>query len=84
MTIRQSISFTAPNADWLKSQVNSEEYSSKSEVVNDLVRRAREKESEIEAIRAKLIQAENSGFTNMTAEEIRAEAQNLSRSNVRV
>lgn len=31
---RQSISFTAPNDEWLKSQVANQEYSSKSELVN--------------------------------------------------
>jgi len=38
---RQSISFTQPNDDWLKSQVDNNEYSSKSELVNDLIRQAR-------------------------------------------
>lgn len=35
---RQSISFTQPNDEWLKSQVDTQEYSSKSELVNDLIR----------------------------------------------
>ena len=60
---RQSISLTRPNDDWLKSLVESEEYSSKSEVVNDLIRREREKQKEIDWIRAKLIKAEQNGFT---------------------
>ena len=34
---RQSISFTEPNDEWLKAQVNGKEYSSKSELVNDLI-----------------------------------------------
>ncbi len=38
---RQSISFTKPNDEWLKSQVDNKEYSSKSELVNDLIRQAR-------------------------------------------
>ena len=33
---RQSITFTNPNDDWLKSQVDSQEYNNKSDVVNDL------------------------------------------------
>jgi antitoxin ParD1/3/4 len=41
---RQSISLTSPNDDWLKDQVDREEYSSKSELVNDLIRNARKKE----------------------------------------
>jgi antitoxin ParD1/3/4 len=66
---RQSISLTPPNDEWLKSQVDSEEYSSKSEVINDLIRKARE----IETIRARLIQAEQSGFVQQTQAEILAE-----------
>lgn len=67
---RQSISFTNPNSEWLDRKVNIEqEYKSNSEAVNDLIRKARE----IEGIRARLIQAEQSGFTEMTRDEIRAE-----------
>lgn len=36
---RQNITITEPNDEWLKSQVESKEYSSKSELVNDLIRR---------------------------------------------
>ncbi len=71
--IRQSISFTAPNDQWLNAQVESEEYSSKSEVVNDLIRKARERQAQIEAIRARLIEGENSGFVTQTMEEMLAE-----------
>jgi antitoxin ParD1/3/4 len=67
---RQSISFTNPNSEWLDKKVNIEqEYKSNSEAVNDLIRKARE----IEVIRARLIQAEQSGLTEMTRDEIRAE-----------
>jgi antitoxin ParD1/3/4 len=37
---RQSISFSKRNDAWLKAQIASEEYSSKSELVNDLIRQA--------------------------------------------
>jgi antitoxin ParD1/3/4 len=66
---RQSISFTPPNDEWLKAQVDSQEYASKSEVVNDLIRKARE----IETIRTRLIQAEQSGFTTHNRAEILAQ-----------
>ncbi len=72
---RQSISFTPPNDAWLKAQVDSQEYSSKSDVVNDLIRKARE----IEAIRARLIQAEQSGFINQSGAEILAEIKEQAR-----
>ena len=67
---RQSITLTMPNDDWLKTQVTSKEYSSKSEVVNDLIRKARAKQEEINFIRGKLIKAENGGFINQTRDEI--------------
>ncbi len=63
---RQSISFTPPNDEWLKAQVDSEEFTSKSEVVNDLIRKARE----IEFIRAKLIRAGRCGFSDLSGAEI--------------
>lgn len=63
---RQSISFTPPNDEWLKAQVDSEEYTSKSEVVNALIRKARE----IESIRVHLIQAEKSGFSQQGRTEV--------------
>ena len=67
---RQSISLTGPSSEWLRLKVEIEgEYRSNSEAVNDLIRRARE----LESIRARLIQAEKSGFTDQTADEIRDE-----------
>ncbi|SNS33958.1 antitoxin ParD1/3/4 [Belliella buryatensis] len=60
---RQSISLTEPNDEWLKSQVESKEYSSKSELVNDLIRQARNQQAQIDWIRKKLDLAEKSGFT---------------------
>ena len=71
--IRQSISVTTPNDNWLNSLIESEEYSSKSEIINDLIRKARIQQSEIELIRARLIKSENSGLVTQTAEEIKAE-----------
>lgn len=71
---RQSITFTPPNDAWLNAHMESEEYGTKSELVNDLIRRARHQESEIEAIRAELIKAEESGFTKRTGEDIRQAA----------
>jgi len=50
--------------EWLKNQVDNKEYSSKSELVNDLVRQARKQQRQIDWISSKLEKAENSGFTN--------------------
>ncbi len=74
---RQSISFTQPNDDWLKSQVENNEYSSKSELVNDLIRQARKQQKQIDWISSKLDKAEKSGFTNETKDQILAHSKNL-------
>lgn len=67
---RQSISFTEPNDEWLKAQVDNNEYSSKSELVNDLIRQARKQQAEIDWIRLKLDKAEKSGFTTDSKDAI--------------
>ncbi|MCW3788667.1 ribbon-helix-helix domain-containing protein [Plebeiibacterium sediminum] len=74
---RQSISFSKPNDKVLKAQVDSEEYSSKSELVNDLIRQARKQQSQIDWIRAKLEESEQSDFTNDSKEEILKQSRSL-------
>ena len=71
---RQSITFTEPNDEWLKSIVSSQEYSSKSEIVNDLIRQARKQQTQIDWINSKLEKAERSGFTKSTKSQIRKES----------
>jgi len=75
--VRQSISFTKPNDEWLKNQVENNEYSSKSEVVNDLIRQARKQQAQTDWIKAKLEKAENSGFMNDSKEEILSQSKSL-------
>ena len=74
---RQSISLTQPNDEWLKIQVDSKEYSSKSELVNDLVRQARKQQRQIDWISSKLENAENSGFTTDSKEQILLKSKSL-------
>ena len=74
---RQSISFTQPNDQWLKAQVDNDEYSSKSELVNDLIRQARNQQAQIDWVRAKLERAEGSGFTDATKDQILAQSKSL-------
>jgi antitoxin ParD1/3/4 len=74
---RQSISFTKPNDEWLKEQLNNQEYSSKSELVNDLIRQARQQQVQIDWIRAKLDKSEKNGFTNDTKEQILNQSKSL-------
>ena len=74
---RQSISFTEPNDEWLKAQIENKEYSSKSELINDLVRQARNQQQQIDLIRLKLDRAEKSGFTTDSKAEILKQSKDL-------
>lgn len=67
---RQSITLSEKNDNWLKSHVgNAGEYANKSELVNDIIRRARRSEY----INQKLAQAEQSGHVEQSPKEILAE-----------
>jgi antitoxin ParD1/3/4 len=74
---RQSITFTEPNDEWLKSQIDNKEYSSKSELVNDLIRQARSQQKQIDLIRLKLDRAEESGFSTDSKAEILKQSKKL-------
>ena len=74
---RQSISFTKPNDEWLKLQVDNKEYTSKSEVINDLIRQARKQQVHIDWIRAKLEKSEKSGFSDETKEQILKQSKSM-------
>lgn len=74
---QQHISFTEPNDKWLKSQVESKEYSSKSELINDLIRQARKQQVQIDWIRAKLDRSEGSRFTEESKGQILLQSKSL-------
>ena len=74
---RQSITFTQPNEEWLKLQVDNQEYSSKSELINDLIRQARKQQVQIDWVRAKIDKAEESGFTKDSKEDILRQSKSL-------
>ena len=70
---RQSISLTSPNEAWLKAQVESEEFASKSEAINSLIREARKKEAYKAHVRDRLLSAEQSvaseGYSKRSKDE---------------
>ena len=70
---RQSITLANQNDEWLKQQVANEEFTSKSEAVNYLIKQAREHDEYVEFIRMKLDKAEKSGFSTKTKEELLAD-----------
>ena len=64
---RQSITLTEQNDMWLRNHVdNVRDYANKSELINDLIRRARR----AELINSKLQDAEQSGFVSQSPTEM--------------
>lgn len=91
--VGQHISLNAPNDSWINSLLASDEYSAngygdnsdenarKSEIVNDLINKARAQQDKINYIRAKLRASEKSGFTTLTKDEILAKSKEELRRN---
>jgi antitoxin ParD1/3/4 len=69
---RQSITLANQNDEWLKQQVANEEFTSKSEAINFLIKKARSREEYYEFVRSKIEKAEKSGHSNLTKEELLA------------
>ncbi len=71
---RQSITLANQNDEWLKAQVANEEFTSKSEVVNFLIKQARKQEEYYDFVRNKIEIGERSGLAKkQTKEEMLAE-----------
>jgi antitoxin ParD1/3/4 len=67
---RQSITLAKQNDEWLKKQVEEEEFNSKSEAVNYLIKKARSQEEYFEFVRNKIEKVEKSGHSTLTKEEL--------------
>ena len=72
--VKKSISVTDQQDSWIKGQIKTGHYGNESEVVRELIRerqlRDQETPAEIEAIRAALIEGEESGFSDRSVDEI--------------
>lgn len=60
-TVRQTITLTDDQDDWIKSQIESGHYINGSECIRDLTRRDQRHYAQVEAIREALREGENSG-----------------------
>ncbi len=60
-TVRKTITLTDQQDHWIKAQIEAGHYTNDSEYIRDLIRREQERSAEIEAVRAALIEGENSG-----------------------
>jgi len=71
---RQSITLANQNDEWLKQQVAKEEFTSKSEAVNYLIKQAREQQEYHDFVQMKIDRGLKSGFApKQTKEELLAE-----------
>lgn len=71
---RQSITLAEKNDEWLKNQVAEQEFSSKSEAVNFLIKQARDREEYHEYVQMKIDRGLKSGFAEkQTREEMLSE-----------
>jgi antitoxin ParD1/3/4 len=80
-TVRKTITFTEQQAQWIKAKIAGGQFTNDSEYIRDLVRRDQEKNAEIEAIRAALIEGEHSGISTRTPDDIRKAVQKRMRKN---
>jgi antitoxin ParD1/3/4 len=78
---RQTITISEPNHSWLQDRIDSGEFKTHTEAVNDALRRMREIENGVDEIRAKLIRAEQRGFSVRTPEQILAKSKSELRQN---
>jgi antitoxin ParD1/3/4 len=68
---KQSVNFTSPNNEWLNAKVKSEEYSNKTDIINDLIRREREREEKFYTLKSAIEEGLSSGVSDKTVEDIR-------------
>ena len=60
-TKRKTITITDNQDNWIKNQISAGAYTNDSEYIRDLIRRDQTSQADIEAIRAALIEGEESG-----------------------
>lgn len=75
MSVRKSISFTAPHNQWLKSQITSGKYTSESEVVRDLIRQQQEREDKFFALKNAIEAGIDSGVSDKKIPDIMQEVE---------
>jgi antitoxin ParD1/3/4 len=72
--VKKSISVTEQQDSWIKTQIKTGHFGNESEIIRELIRerqmREQETPAQIEAIRAALIEGEQSGFSDRSVDEI--------------
>ena len=66
---RQSVSLSKKNDEWLKNQIAEDEFNSKSEAINYLIKQARNQKEYYDFVRMKIERGEKSGFAKKQSRE---------------
>jgi len=69
-TTRKTITITDQQNNWIKAQITAGEFTNDSEYIRDLIRRDQADKAKLAAIRAALIEGEESGTSDRTPNEI--------------
>lgn len=69
--IKKSITVTDQQEAWIQSQISAGLYGNDSEVIREALREKQLRMAEVEAIRAKLVEAEERGVSGKSPEDIR-------------
>ncbi len=73
--VKKSITVTGQQEAWIQAEIAAGNYATDSELIREALREKKNRSAELEAIRAALIEGEQSGFSGRTAEDIRASVQ---------
>jgi len=68
--VKKSVSITDQQDQWIQAQMQTGNYATDSELVREALREKQMRIEELELIRAKLIAAEQGGFSSLSAKEI--------------
>ncbi|KKO45682.1 addiction module antitoxin [Arsukibacterium ikkense] len=68
--IRKTITLTEQQGEWVKTRIASGDFTNDSEYFRDLIRRDQARNEQLEAVRAALIEGEQSGISTRSADDI--------------
>lgn len=83
-TIRKTITFTAKQDQWIKSQIKAGEFTNDSEYLRDLVRRDQAKKAKFSALKAAITEGLESGVSDKSVPDIMKEVEDRMRADGRL
>ena len=75
MTIRKTITLTDKQDAWIKAQIASGDYTNDSEYFRDLIRRDQQRSDKFSALKAAIVEGQDSGISERSLDEIWEEAE---------